>query len=139
MSRHRCPHLLVTTELDVWRVFSTSAQTSGRTALHMAASLGKLDVLVELTDEWQAQLDLQDHEGATPLLTAAVNNHVSCLQALLTRGADALIPVKVSRCCRIMMWLRQRVMKLVIKVTTVFALSAFCVSLGVCDSPFINP
>ena len=62
----------------------------------MAASLGKLPVLMFLIDVCGAALNLQDNEGATPLLIAAVNGHVSCLQALLQRGADAYIPLKVS-------------------------------------------
>jgi ankyrin repeat protein len=52
-------------------------------------------VLEELLDEWKADINVQDREGATPLLAAAVNNHVTCVQALLKRGADPKIPLKV--------------------------------------------
>ncbi|KAJ5200052.1 hypothetical protein N7472_005256 [Penicillium cf. griseofulvum] len=58
-----------------------------RTALHIAAKKGHLDVIRVLADAG-SPIDAQDGHGATPLTFAAQEGHLDVVQFLLSRGAD---------------------------------------------------
>ncbi|BAF08797.2 Os02g0494000 [Oryza sativa Japonica Group] len=61
----------------------------GMGALHIAASKGRLEVCRYLVEELRLDVDDTDQEGRTPLIIAIVFNHVSTVEYLLDRGADA--------------------------------------------------
>ncbi len=58
-----------------------------QTALHLAAQFDYVE-LADLLLSKNAQIDLKDIEGYTPLLQAAVFRSYSVLKLLLVRGAD---------------------------------------------------
>jgi ankyrin repeat protein len=58
-----------------------------RTALHLAAKTGHLDIVCVLADAG-SPIDAQDGHGATPLTFAAQEGHLDVVQFLLSRGAD---------------------------------------------------
>lgn len=57
------------------------------TALHLAAGSGH-QAVVEALLSWGAILDPQEHEGATPLLVAALKGHTDMCGLLLAHGSD---------------------------------------------------
>ena len=59
----------------------------GRTALHLASTLGYADKVVILIDTG-ADVDSKDRRGRTPLLVAAENDNAECLRILLEKGAN---------------------------------------------------
>ncbi|KAL3473032.1 ankyrin repeat-containing domain protein [Aspergillus californicus] len=58
-----------------------------RTALHLAAEQGYIDVVRVLADVGSS-INTEDRKGITPLAIAAQNNHLEVVQLLLSRGAD---------------------------------------------------
>ncbi|KAB5586398.1 hypothetical protein PHYPO_G00001130 [Pangasianodon hypophthalmus] len=67
----------------------------GRTALHLAASLGKRALLEWLLDSKSADLLLKDKEsGWTALHRSAFYGQIHCLMALVKRGGSLSIPDK---------------------------------------------
>ncbi|XP_047666724.1 inhibitor of Bruton tyrosine kinase isoform X5 [Tachysurus fulvidraco] len=67
----------------------------GRTALHLAASLGKRALLEWLLDSKSADLLLKDKEsGWTALHRSAFYGQIHCIMALIKRGSSLSIPDK---------------------------------------------
>ncbi|KAG7336221.1 hypothetical protein KOW79_000914 [Hemibagrus wyckioides] len=67
----------------------------GRTALHLAASLGKRALLEWLLDSKSADLLLKDKEsGWTALHRSAFYGQIHCIMALIKRGGSLSIPDK---------------------------------------------
>lgn len=67
----------------------------GRSALHLAASLGKKALLEWLLDSKNADLLLKDKEsGWTALHRSAFYGQIHCLMALVKRGSSLLVPDK---------------------------------------------
>ncbi|KAI5106425.1 inhibitor of Bruton tyrosine kinase, partial [Silurus meridionalis] len=67
----------------------------GRTALHLAASVGKRALLEWLLDSRSADLLLKDKEsGWTALHRSAFYGHIHCLMALVKRGGSLSTPDK---------------------------------------------
>ncbi len=52
------------------------------TAAHLAANLGKIEILRYLIEQ-DAELNLRDSKGWTPLILAALGGEVDCVTALL--------------------------------------------------------
>jgi hypothetical protein len=69
----------------------------GMTALHHTARGGKLAAARLLVSEWEAVPDPGDTAGRTPLMLAAMHDHVPVLRFLLAAGAK---PNKVDACGR---------------------------------------
>ena len=65
---------------------SVDAKQGGKTALHMAAMNGKVDIISILIARG-AKVDNQDEEGVTPLMLAASTGKIEAVQALLAQGA----------------------------------------------------
>ncbi|VVC91355.1 unnamed protein product [Leptidea sinapis] len=65
----------------------------GETTIHSAASLGNIDVLLEILSvaKQHGILDGQNEEGETPLFKAIKNGHKECVKALLDQGASVKI------------------------------------------------
>lgn len=61
--------------------------TSGQTALHLAASLGQADALEALLQAG-ANVNARDRVGWSPLFAAAAAGHLSIVDRLLDHGAD---------------------------------------------------
>lgn len=57
----------------------------GRTAMHMAAANGHVEIM-EMLFEFSPQPNVPNHEGNTALHFAALNNRVTAAQKLLQRG-----------------------------------------------------
>ena len=64
---------------------------SKTTALHQAAVKGH-EAVVEALLSWGANVDPQDHTGATPLYLACQEGHVNCVLELLKAGASTSLP-----------------------------------------------
>ncbi|KAI8812363.1 ras guanine nucleotide exchange factor domain-containing protein [Cladochytrium replicatum] len=65
---------------------SLSARDDGGTALHVAASAGKADLLDVILKQGRIAADSQDHEGNTALHLAVVQSDLYCVKHLLTTG-----------------------------------------------------
>ena len=65
----------------------TTRDSEGKTALHHAARLGKVECMVRLLERG-AEVSAADNGGDTPLHVAAWSNQVGCMRVLLDRGAD---------------------------------------------------
>ena len=68
----------------------------GWTLLHMAADVGKADIIDALLASNSAlytnfDVDEQDDTGNTPLHLAAANGHVAAVKSLVAAGADCLV------------------------------------------------
>ena len=68
----------------------------GWTVLHMAADVGKADIINALLASNSAlytnfNVDEQDDTGNTPLHLAAANGHVAAVKSLVAAGADCLV------------------------------------------------
>ena len=63
-----------------------------RTALHHAAAGGHQVLVEALLSSWGANIDAQDHMGATPLHFACQEGHLVCVLALLKAGANVSMP-----------------------------------------------
>ncbi|KAK3946917.1 hypothetical protein QBC32DRAFT_356167 [Pseudoneurospora amorphoporcata] len=61
----------------------------GRTPLHVAAELGKVDLLGLFLERHNVKLDTVDFGKQTALHLATINDHVECVRQLLQAGADA--------------------------------------------------
>nr|XP_045619132.1 poly [ADP-ribose] polymerase tankyrase-1-like [Procambarus clarkii] len=66
---------------------SNRKDDNGRTALHLSAEAGHLEVVVELVRN-QARVDAKDSDGIQPLHLAAGSNHLQVLRHLLHHGAS---------------------------------------------------
>ena len=64
---------------------------TNETALHFAATKGH-EAVVEALLSWGANVDPQDHGGATPLYVACQEGHLACVVALLKAGASVYLP-----------------------------------------------
>ena len=62
------------------------------TALHIASLHGRTDALRELLESDGAELNAQDDDGCTPLISACAEGHATAAIALLGAGADARVP-----------------------------------------------
>lgn len=60
----------------------------GRTPLHVAAELGKADLLGLFLERHKIKLDMVDFGKQTALHLATINDHVECVEQLLRAGAD---------------------------------------------------
>ena len=60
----------------------------GRTALHVAAAKGWIDVVNLLINTFQVRTNPVDHAGQTPLQAAVRNMHVDCALAICKAGGD---------------------------------------------------
>ena len=76
----------VRTLLRSRRVRADISMANGRTALHVAASLGNLDTCRALI-EYDAEVNENDLDGISPLHLAAQNGHVEVAELLLKHGA----------------------------------------------------
>ena len=65
----------------------SAPDTSGQTALMLAAGMGRADVARLLLDR-RAPVEAKDQNGATALMVATTTGHVSVIRELLKRGAD---------------------------------------------------
>lgn len=54
-------------------------------SVHTAASKGDLSALSRLVKQGTIHVDAPDYGGYTPLLKAAANNHLSCVDFLLAK------------------------------------------------------
>jgi hypothetical protein len=70
---------------------SVPADYDGRTALHLAAANGNLEVIQFLADEG-CNLTAVDRFGRTPLFEAALNQHTECVMLLKSLGATLHVP-----------------------------------------------
>lgn len=69
--------------------FWTVSDTLGRTALHVAASVGKAELVQWLLDQCHAEVDVRDHEsGWTALHRAVFYGQLHCAKLLLQHGAS---------------------------------------------------
>ncbi|NGX43793.1 MAG: hypothetical protein K940chlam7_02097, partial [Chlamydiae bacterium] len=68
----------------------TIPNSEGRTALHIAASIGLNEVIGPLLEQ-NAPLDARDKQETTPLLLACQNGHFATAETLIERGADVTI------------------------------------------------
>jgi uncharacterized protein len=66
----------------------TICNTSGLTAVHLAAELGYLEVVKAMLNAG-AQIDHRASYGNTPLQQAAINGHTETVRLLLEAGADS--------------------------------------------------
>jgi ankyrin repeat protein len=64
-----------------------AVDNDGKTPLHCASSSGN-DLAVRVLVEFGAEIDRQDNNGGTALITAIVVMQPSCVELLLTLGAD---------------------------------------------------
>lgn len=72
--------------------FWTVSDTLGRTALHVAASVGKAELVQWLLDQCHAEVDVRDHEsGWTPLHRAVFYGQLHCARLLLQHGASLIV------------------------------------------------
>lgn len=60
----------------------------GASALHYAATTGNHEIIQYLVEQRQADINLQDQEGSTPLIEAVKAGHTKAVSQLLTNGAD---------------------------------------------------
>ncbi|CAE6486675.1 unnamed protein product [Rhizoctonia solani] len=81
--------LFADTRVAAFALANDAAPRTGLTALHAAASRGKLAVVRWLIEECGAMPDLEDKEGETPLHKAALNGHLSVVTYLLGSEAKA--------------------------------------------------
>ncbi|CAF0772592.1 unnamed protein product [Adineta ricciae] len=60
------------------------------TSFHMACQYNRTDILRMLIDHSSdhSNIEIRDHRGYTPLLTASYYNHHDCMQILLSNGAN---------------------------------------------------
>ncbi|CAE6357017.1 unnamed protein product [Rhizoctonia solani] len=79
--------LFADTRIPAFALANDAAPRTGLTALHAAASRGKLAVVRWLIEQCGAMPDLEDKEGETSLHKAALNGHLSVVAYLL--GAEA--------------------------------------------------
>ncbi|KAG8716298.1 hypothetical protein FRC11_005128 [Ceratobasidium sp. 423] len=77
------------TRVAAFALANDAAPRTGLTALHAAASRGKLAVVRWLIEECGAMSDLEDKEGETSLHKAALNGHLSVVTYLLGPEAKA--------------------------------------------------
>ncbi|XP_052133102.1 ankyrin homolog, partial [Frankliniella occidentalis] len=56
--------------------------------LHIAALQGDVDTLRRVLDSGRVHVDCKDRDGTTPLILAAANGHLDCVDELLEQGAD---------------------------------------------------
>lgn len=68
----------------------------GKTALHLAAELGKVDIM-QLLLERKANANAKDRNGDSPLHSATRNAHLSAVEALLLRGVEVLLTLTTLR------------------------------------------
>lgn len=60
----------------------------GKTALHLAAAYGRLDVVERVLELAKDDIDVRDWTGQTALGTAASGGHVDVVRRLIKKGAD---------------------------------------------------
>ncbi|KAI9009510.1 ankyrin repeat-containing domain protein, partial [Gaertneriomyces semiglobifer] len=74
------------------RAIYTSKNSSGNTALHMAAANGELEILKYILPHLtMGDVNSTNSDGSTPLHWAALNGKLDCVQLLLDSGADATL------------------------------------------------
>ena len=56
--------------------------------MHLAARAGRKEVCTDLVQQWCANLNLQDENGATPLVLAAMKGRETIVAFLLRAGSD---------------------------------------------------
>ncbi|KAF8709065.1 Protein present in Fab1, YOTB, Vac1, and EEA1, partial [Rhizoctonia solani] len=81
--------LFADTRVPAFALANDAAPRTGLTALHAAASRGKVAVVRWLIEECGAMSDLEDKEGETSLHKAALNGHLSVVTYLLGPEAKA--------------------------------------------------
>ena len=69
------------------RVQVNSADSEGRTALHVATANNDIDAICRLV-EWGADVNLVDKKKRTPLHFAAIGGHMDVCMLLLELAAD---------------------------------------------------
>lgn len=74
-------------ELDAGVDVNMMAENGGGTALHFAASKGRLSV-VELLVDNKADLNARNNKGWTPLISASSGGHLEIVDLLIESGAD---------------------------------------------------
>ena len=70
-----------------------------RTLLHIAGATGKTDFVNLLIREKQANVNVKDKFGRTPIFLASRNGFLDCVQALLQNGADKDIEDRKGKKC----------------------------------------
>ncbi|CAN7986704.1 unnamed protein product [Ixodes hexagonus] len=72
--------------------FWTVSDILGRTALHVAASVGKAELVQWLLDQCHAEVDVRDHEsGWTALHRAVFYGQLHCARLLMQHGASLTV------------------------------------------------
>ncbi|KAF8605304.1 hypothetical protein BDV93DRAFT_490619 [Ceratobasidium sp. AG-I] len=81
--------LFADTRIPAFALANDAAPRTGLTALHAAASRGKLAVVRWLVEECGAMADLEDKEGETALHKAALHGHLAVVTYLLSPEGKA--------------------------------------------------
>ncbi|KAF9605980.1 hypothetical protein IFM89_021306 [Coptis chinensis] len=70
------------------KTLATTKDSVGQTVLHAAAAEGMTDICKYLVDDLKLDIHLKTTNGATPLLRACMDGHLSTVAYLLRKGAD---------------------------------------------------
>lgn len=75
-------------DLEPFALANDASSRTGFTAVHSAATRGRLEIVQWLIEECGAMPDLEDREGETALHKAALHGHLSIIKYLLPERAD---------------------------------------------------
>ncbi|XP_069104161.1 uncharacterized protein [Argopecten irradians] len=79
-------NITVFMEMSRAELSPTSVTKSGATVLHIAAYMGKLELLIEIIDKFSHIIPLIDNQGNTALHFAAAGGHINVLKELTKAG-----------------------------------------------------
>jgi len=96
-------------ELKKYRQYMDKLDDRGRTALRYAVEMGSLETTKELVDSLNANVDVADAEGVSPVHVAARRGDIEILDVLLKKAAQVVVPDKhgetpLVAACRLMNW-----------------------------------